>query len=395
MAAWPAACGERGRDGNNARSPAAPAEVTLVAVQTRPVERTIDVTGTIYGEEETTIAAKVSGRIESIAADLGDEAAPAAELARVERRDYELALDERRAAVAAELARIGLSELPAEAFDASNVPSVARARAEAANAEARFRRAESLYNDTPPVISAEEFADARTAWEVAINEEAVELLTAKAVLAEARSLRTQEAAAEQRLADTVVRAPGRPGDAAPRYRVAQRLVSVGEHVSEGRAVFRLVASDTVKLRADVPERFAGQVSAGQVARVRVEAYGDAVEGRVSRISPSIDPESRAFRAEIEVDNREGRLKAGAFARGEIVTNVDDAALMVPRNAVVTFAGIHKVFGVRDGKAVEQRVRLGVEQGDWVEIVGGLPSDAVVAPGLPGLSNGAPVQVVER
>jgi multidrug efflux pump subunit AcrA (membrane-fusion protein) len=94
-------------------------------------------------------------------------------------------------------------------------------------------------------------------------------------------------------------------------------------------------------------------------------------------------------------NREGRLKAGAFARGEIVTAVDDAAVMVPRNAVVTFAGIHKVFAVRDGKAVEHRVRLGAEQGDWVEIVGGLQSDAVVAPGLPGISHGAPVTVVER
>lgn len=388
----PGGCGEPGAAATP-RAGAEPVEVRLAPVVVAGLDRTIDVTGTLLGEEETTISAKVPGRVEAIAADLGDGALPGAVLARIEKRDYELALEERRTAVGAELARIGLTEAPAEPFDLSAVPSVARARSQAENAEARFRRAESLFAEDPPVISAQEHNDARTAWDVARGGAEVELLTARAVLAQARALDAQADAAAQRLADTTIRAPGREGDAAPRYRVAQRLASIGEYVREGTPLFRLVAGDVIRFRASVPERFAGRVKPGQPARVWVEAQADAAQGTVARLAPSIDPLSRTFLVEIAVPNREGRLKPGAFARGAIVTHRDEGVTLVPEAAIVTFAGVHRVFSVRDDKAVEHRVKLGDRWNGAVEIVGGLEASAVVVSGAAGLAGGSAVRAV--
>jgi len=378
----------------SAPAEADPVEVTLAPVEHRSIARFIEVMGTLFGEVETTISAKLSGRIVEIAADVGDEVLPGSTLAQIERTDYELALAERRTAVQAALAKVGLSEIPPEEFDPSRVPTVIRARAEASNAEARYERARQLFEQKPPLISAQDFADIRTQWEVAASGAEVELLTARAVLAEARTRQAEAAVAAQRLADTTVTAPGIPGSASLRYQVAERLVSLGEYVSEGRAMFRLVASDLIKFRADVPERFVGQVRSGQQVRVWVDAYGEPVEGRVARVSPRIDPQSRTFQVEVHIPNDSGRLKPGAFARGAIQTRVDDGVAFVPEAAVVTFAGVQKVFSVADGRAVEHRVRLGDRADGLVEIAGGLGASSVVIRGAAGLTDGVLVRAID-
>jgi RND family efflux transporter MFP subunit len=117
-------------------------------------------------------------------------------------------------------------------------------------------------------------------------------------------------------------------------------------------------------------------------------------GRIARLAPAIQEDTRTLLVEAEVPNERGQLRAGAFARAEIVTVAEEPAVLVPASAVVTFAGIEKVLTVRDGRAVETRVRTGRREGDLVEIVDGLTAgDAVVAePG--NLASGQPVAVRE-
>ncbi len=96
--------------------------------------------------------------------------------------------------------------------------------------------------------------------------------------------------------------------------------------------------------------------------------------------------------EAEIPNPDGSLRPGGFARAEIVVQAGDTAVLIPASAIVTFAGIEKVVGVEDGKAVERKVRTGRHAGDQVEIVDGVKAgDAVVV--QPGnLVTGEPVRV---
>jgi multidrug resistance efflux pump len=378
-----------------------PVAVSLAPVTMQPVQRSVEVVGTLYGDEEATISAKVAGRITTIFKDVGDRSAPSEPLAQIERTDYELARTQQRMAVQESLAKLGLTEFPTGDFDPAKVPLVVRARLQALNAEAKFRRGEQLYQQKPPLLSEQDYFDLKTAFDVANSDYQVQLLSARSILAEAATRKSELDLSEQRLNDTTVRAPAASETeasaisaatskaAAGRYAVAARLVSVGEYVREGTPMFRLVASDPIKFRAKVPERFASQVRVGQKANVLVEAYPDVFQGVIARINPQVELTNRTFEVEITVPNADGRLQPGAFARGSLLTRTDENVLFVPKAAVVTFAGVSKVFTVADGKAVDHRVSVGVTLDDQVEIVSGLKPQAanVVVGGAAKLAGG--------
>lgn len=369
-----------------AKPVAAPQAVRLVPVQTRAADRFIEVTGTLYGEEEVTIAAEVSGQLITIAADLGDCVASGGALAQIDPTDFHLAVEELRAQLAASLATVGLERLPEGQPDLDVLPVVVRAQAQETNAKARLERARKLHERQPPLISEQDFADIQTQFEVARTNVASERLNAKSLLADVFVASAALRKAEQRLKETSIVAPVGTD---LRYRVANRRVSVGEVVSVGQPLFRLVASDRVKFRGRVPERFLGQVKAGAAATLAIEGHADAFAATVSRIAPAVDAATRTFEIEIEAVNPDGTLLPGSFVRVRLNSGRDESARFVPVSSIVEFAGVQRLLAARDGKVVEWRVRLGERDQELVEVFG-LPSgvDAVIDKPARGLAAGA-------
>lgn len=395
-----AGCGEEQANGSGpATQPAREAvEVTLADVTVGALPETIDLVGTLYGDEEAVISSKLTGRVQEILADVGDRVEAAQALAQIDPTDYELVVRQREMALLQALASLGVDEVPPDDFDVSQVATVDRARYQAANARTRMERARQLYSQEPPLISEQEFTDLETAYQVSERNHDVAVLEARQQLAVAKARDSELDTARQSLADTVVRAPGAASAstqpaAHPRYAVTQRLVSTGEYVSEGKAMFRLVADDPIKYRAAVPERFAAQVATGQVVTLRVEGSEQPFTGTVSRINPAIDVETRTFTLEVLVPNAEQQLKPGAFARGVLEVGERENVVFVPRDAVVSFAGLDKVFSVADGKAVEHTITLLQTSGDMLPIredLGG--ARRVVTLGSARLAKDVPVTV---
>jgi RND family efflux transporter MFP subunit len=114
------------------------------------------------------------------------------------------------------------------------------------------------------------------------------------------------------------------------------------------------------------------------------------EGHVARLAPTISEQNRSLMIEAEIPNPQGRLRPGAFARGEIVVQPDRRLVTVPAEALVTFAGIEKVLVVEGGRAVEKRVTTGRRSGDRLEILSGLAAgeQVILRPGA--LASGQPV-----
>ena len=94
--------------------------------------------------------------------------------------------------------------------------------------------------------------------------------------------------------------------------------------------------------------------------------------------------------EADFGNKDGLLRPGTFARSDIVLTEDEPATAVPKDALITFAGIEKIFLVKGGKAVEKNIATGRRAEGFIEIIGGVkPGDLVVVnPGS--LQNGQPV-----
>ncbi len=378
----------------------APIVVEVVSPTRQPIMRRVRATGTLEADEQTTVAAKVSGRVVEIFRDLGDTVAPATPLVRLDPTDYELARDERARAIEQTLAKLGLTQLTEKGFSVDSLPSVERARLQAANAKGRYDRGRQLAERTPPLISEQDFADLRTTWEVAESDLRLERLTAESTLAEARQLHSQLRIAEQQLADTLHVAPEASMTVAslgsiesPQgYEVAERMVSVGDFVQIGAPLLRLVDTDPIKLRAQIQERRIGAVQLGQRVSVRVEAYPEPFIGRVARLSPTVDPATRTFQAEVTLPNADGRLRPGSFAVA-MVDIGEEEVLTLPASTIITFAGVTKVVVVREGKAAERVVELGERHDQFVEVVRGLDEGAVVVLHPTGaISTGTPLSV---
>ena len=131
----------------------------------------------------------------------------------------------------------------------------------------------------------------------------------------------------------------------------------------------------------MPERECILVRTGQVVHLLVEGDTNTYSGRIARLSPALDEQTRTLRVEADVP-RQGSLRPGLFARAQIIVTEHEEALTVPADAIITFAGLEKVVVVQDGKAVEKVVTTGRRGPDWVEVVSGLEAGetVVLSPG---------------
>lgn len=375
---------------------ASPVEVELTKVKVGEVERRIDVVGTLFGEEEAVLSAKVPGRVVKILQDVGDRVSPGIPLAELDTTDYLLLKKQKETALREVLAKLGLTKLPGKDFDPSSVPSVERARLQLTNAESRFKRVKQLAEQKPPLVSPQDFADVTTSYEVAKTNFKVEQMNAQVVFAEAQAKRADLDLVEQQLQDTVIRAPALQSkdDSGIIYGIAERSINIGELLKTGDPTYRLVADSIIRYRTQVPEKFSAVVRPGLRVELWVESHTEPFIGEVKRVSPQIDQASRTFLVEVALDNKEGRMKAGSFGRASIVTHTDRDALFIPSSAVSTFAGARKVLQVKEGRVVEVPVETGVTQGDLVEITKGLTREDLVIPSASGLKTGSTVTVKE-
>lgn len=348
--------------------------VTVASVERKKVERTIDVVGTLKGWEEVTVGAKKTGRAVKVLKDMGDRIDPGQPLVYLDDVDARLAVEQAESRLAADLARIGLDEMPAGVFDVEGVPSVAKARIGVERAKTNLDRQRKLMRDR--VGTVQDLQNYENDWKAAEASLRDAIVTARATLATAESSRAALRTARQALEDTVIRAPvpsKRPNGMNDPvvYEIVKKNASEGQMIREGDAVAELVVRNPLKLWTTVPERFAALIRIGQSVEIASPAFPDRkFQGTITRVNPAIDSSTRTFQVEAIVDNDDGALRPGGFAKAIIAIGTDEAAVVVPIGSVVHFAGVTKIFLVEKGKvAREVQVETAVEnpRETWVEV----------------------------
>lgn len=379
---------------------AASVPVSIASVELREVQRRVSVVGTLHGFEQITITPKVEGRVQAIHFDVGDRVAPGTSLLELDPTDYQLAVEEAKRSLNQELSRLDLKQPPPENFDVEQLPSVESARLLLKNAQQKFERQKTLLGQN--ASSGQAFEQAETDLKVADAALRQARINARETLAAVKHRESLLNQALQKLSETQVKSPTLGSvlrsSALQDFVVAKRMASVGEMVRAfpSTPVFELVLDDVLKLHVMVPERYMAQVQMGLDVEVRVEAYPNEVfPGKVARINPTVDPQSRSFDVEAHVHNPDHRLRHGGFAKADVVVGTADKAITVPLEAVTRFAGVSKVFAIRDGTAQEVEITIGTQGPGWVEALGGLEADdVVVTSGQSKLANGTRVSVRE-
>jgi membrane fusion protein, multidrug efflux system len=359
-------------------------DVKLLQAESRKITRTIAAPGTLAADEQATLSFKVPGRLSELKIDLGTVVSKGQKIALLETMEFKVRLQQAEAALQQARVRLGLPpEGDDDRINPANTSLVREARAVLDEARQTMERTIQLYKQgIQPKSQLDKDESALKVADSRFQDAEEEIRNRQGMLLQRRS---EVEIARQQLAETTLYAPFEGA-------IRERRATTGEFLAAGTPVAVIVRMHPLRLRVEVPEREAHGIRVGQAVRVTVEGHPDqGYSGRVARLSPAFQEQSRTLVIEAEVDNQQGRLRPGSFAKAEIETSSTSNVVMVPVSAVVSFAGIQKVFTVKDGKAVEKNVIAGKRENDWI-VVEGIEANAPVVLSPGNLVAGQPVTI---
>jgi len=176
--------------------------------------------------------------------------------------------------------------------------------------------------------------------------------------------------------------------------IGRVYVDIGTQVSPQTQVALAVHMDNVKINLDIPEQYLPRISVGQIAQVFVQAYPEkSFIGKVSRISPVLDLETRTAPIEIIIPNPEHALKSGMFAQVQLVIEEHKGVAVIVKEAIMgKEPGIY-VYTIDGNVAHQKNIKLGIHRGAYYEVLEGLKEgDLVVVVGQQQLYDGARVNI---
>jgi RND family efflux transporter MFP subunit len=321
--------------------------VSAAVVEAVDLQEEIRASGDLNARLHTTIAAEIAGRITEISVDEGGSVAAGAVV-------IEIDPERRRLELAAGRAQLAQAQ---------------------ANYEKERRNTERIRKlRTQNVASDQQLEEAETALSLARSR----------VDAQRAALGVSERA----LADASVTAPFAG-------MIARRAVQLGEFVQPGKPLVELVALDPLEVVFSLTELDTERVRPDQRIDVTVGAFPDRVfHGVVKFISPTVDPATRTLRIKAEIDNDEGHLRPGLFARVSLGVSPRSGVVMVPEEALIQRSEGAVLFKIgADDRVKRVAVATGVHDAGRVEVRGDVaPGDRVVRRGQGGLVDGAAVAV---
>lgn len=349
-----------------------PRKARVITVGTvSPIKEDLDIrlsfTADVTPNQVVNLFSRVDGYIARLHVDKGDFVKRNQLLIEIDHTDYQHAVDQAKANLAAAHAK------------------VTQQQAALRHATLTLDRMKTLIKDQ--FVSQQDLDNAQVTFDAA-----------GALLESLRAQVTQTevalAQAETNLAYSYIRAPFAG------Y-VAERNLDTGAYVTGAtaststmsRGMLSLHDIDTVRVLIEVVEKDIPLITIGKKAALRAEAYPDHVfEGTVTRIVQALNRATRTMTVEIDLPNKDRRLKGGMFARVEVMVGTHRDAIQIPIDAVSRLEDAQYVFVVRDGKAQRVNVEIGARKENRVEITNGLSGDEVViVSGKDLVHDGTPVQ----
>jgi RND family efflux transporter MFP subunit len=362
--------------------------ITSVTAREETILQRIEAVGSLLALDESTISSQVEGPVAQIAVDVGDVVKGGQVMVSIDPTELQYAVETQRAAVRQVRAQLGIGPDDPPPSDPAKVALVQRAAADLFDAKQKFDRAQALFE--AQLISPEDrdsasarYGNARASHDLAIQQ-------VDQLVGQLQSSEAMRRLAEKKLADASIRSPFNGA-------VKERKVNLGEYLKVQSPVMVLVRVDQLRARLQVPEKWAGAVHTGTSVDIHVSAFPNEVfQGRLTRINPAVNPDSRTFEVEALIPNPQSKLKPGFFVQGTLPSEVEEKIVTIPQDAIKYVFGTYSVFVVTGGRLAERTIKVGAQnqtaQGVRVEVIEGLRAgeEIAIAPAGTTLYDGAPV-----
>jgi multidrug efflux pump subunit AcrA (membrane-fusion protein) len=376
----------------------------VVTVRAAPVERqtiakTIIADGVLYPRSQASIVPKISAPVQRFYVTRGEHVRKGQILAVLEHQDL----------AAAALQNKGLYEQAQAAYEttkqASMPADLQKAQLDVVTSKEAFDAQQKVYDDRQMLYeqgalprrdvesASVALAQAKSQYEQA--EQHLQALqsvgsaqTLKAAEGQLRAAKGQYEAAEAQLGYATIRSPIEGW-------VTDRPFYAGEMATAGTPLLTLMDVSTLVARVPVPQDQAAELAVGDAASLDVPDVADPIAGKVSVVSPALDPSSTTVQIWIAIPNPDRALKPGTSVRASITARTVANATVIPSAALLTDeSGGHSVMVVgEDGKAHARPVDTGILQDDRVQITKGVqPGETVVTTGAFGLEDGTRIRV---
>lgn len=402
------------------RGPQAPEEkkpvrVEVIPVVQGPVAQVIEFTGGIEADTEIKVFPKISATINHVKADIGDHVNKGEVIAVLESEEMRSQLAQAEAALEvmrAKWAQMQIGARPEEIAQAENM--VKKAEANLKEAESNYKRMKDIF--AKGTISEHQFESAELAYTVAVADlnsarERLSMLKSGATKEDRDALKAQIRQAEATVDLAKIRLSYTRITSPLNGIVSERSYEPGDLATPAMPLFTIVQMDRVQVMISFTGNQFRYMRPGTPATVQVAAYpGVVFEGTIDKVSPTMNPQTRLFNAEIGIANEKHLLRPGMFATVTFSIDPRPDALLVPKEAILyldktvketgTGAGnggqIPHVF-VLEGDTVHLReVSTGYASDGLIEIRdGAAKGDMVVTLGLHQLKEGDKVEIAHK
>jgi HlyD family secretion protein len=401
----------------NRESEPPPKEATLVViapVRRGDISKEIRFTGSIEASTEVKLFPKITATIESMNVELGDPVKEADLIALLESDELRAQVAQAEAALQVMRAKWAQMEVGTRSEEIAQAEHmVAKARAKLKDAESNLERMKSLFSQgTIPKTALESSELAHTVAKADLNSahEQLDMLMEGATLEDRQALQAQVRQAEATLDLARIRLSYTRITSPIDGTISQRFFDPGNLAVPTQPLVTIVQMDVVNVIVYFPENQVRFMVPGTGATLAVATYPDQVfHGTIDKVSPTLDPATRMFSAEIKVLNEKHRLRPGMFATVVLSVDPHPNALLVPKEAVLYAEEYQEnpdssqwgvcqtnyLFVVKNGNAHRRKVSLGHQSDRVVEVCQGVEEgESVVVRGLHQLNDGDRITVAE-
>ena len=388
--------------------------VEAVLVRQGEIAKSLQFTGGIEADAEVKIFPQLTATIREIEVDLGDSVEEGDIMALLDPDEFEAQLAQTKAALEvnrAKLAQMETGTRPEEIAQAEDL--LTKANAALKEAENNFNRSKDMLDRN--IISKRQFESDELAYTIAKADlgsahERLKMLRTGATKEDRDAVKAQVRQAEAALELARIRLSYTRIQSPLKGTVSERFFETGDLAMPGKQLFTVVRMESVKAIISFQENQFQYLKEGIPAHVCVAAYPDEeFIGEIARVSPTLNPQTRMFTAEIRLDNKKHLLRPGMFATIIFFIDSHPNAMLVPKESVLFLGGsmnrpengdgkelsLGYLFVVEGETARKREVKLGHVSGDIVEIRDGVKiGDLVVTKGVHKLKGGDIIKIAE-